>query len=581
MEIKVFRGFKTVVNNKIPLSLISVERYYFFMDRRDFLNVAQAKSPNQDFSHIERTRSGLAPYSGPWGTQEVTHLLKRTMFGATVADVNYFKTKTLAQAVDELITAAPVPSPPVNNYNDNTADPDVPAGETWVNAPHSKTPAINNLRVASLISWWTGLQLNQNRSITEKMVLFWHNHFVTQRPNINPPSYQYKYNALLRTYSLGNFKDFVKQVTLNPAMLVYLNGNANVKNAPDENYARELQELFTIGKGPGSNYTEDDVKAAAKVLTGYKDDLSNAAYIFNPVKHDTSNKQFSSFYNNTVITGIAGADGEKELDALLEMILKENEVALFICRKLYRFFVYYTIDASTETNVIAPLAAIFRNNNYDIKPVLSALFNSEHFFDVLNRGCVIKSPIDFVIGLYREYQVVFPDAKTNYVEAYALWALVYTISRDTNQELGNPPNVAGWPAYYQEPQYHELWINSDTLPKRNKFSDTMIGNGYTKNGKKVVIDPIAFASTLSNPRDPNVLITDSLNLLYMLEVSQTMKDYLKMQVLLSGQTNDGYWTTAWDNYIGDPNNNSYKNIVLTRLKALYKYVMDLSEYQLS
>lgn len=551
------------------------------MDRRELFNVFQAKSLGQDFSHIDRTMSGLTPYSGPWGTKEITHLLKRTLFGATIADVNYFKTKTLAQAVDELMTAAPPPAPPINNYNDNTPDPDVPAGETWVNAAHSKTGNINNLRSASLISWWTGLQINQNRSITEKMVLFWHNHFVTQRPNVNPASYQYKYNALIRTHALGNFKDFVKQITVNPAMLVYLNGNANVKNAPDENYARELQELFTLGKGPGSNYTEDDVKAAAKVLTGYKDDLPTAAYLFNANKHDATDKQFSSFYNNTVIKGLAGTDGEKELDALLGMIFKQDEVALFICRKLYRFFVYYTIDAATEANVITPMATIFRNNKYDIKPVLIALFSSEHFFDVLNRGCVIKSPIDFVIGLCKEYNVIFPDSKTSYVEAYALWALIYTISRDTNQELGNPPNVAGWPAYYQEPQYHELWINSDTLPKRNKFSDNMIGNGYTKSGKKIVIDPIAFAATLSDPRNPNTLINDSLNLLYMIDVSQATKDYLKMQVLLSGQTNDQYWTTAWDNYIGDPNNNSYKNIVLTRLKALYRYMMDLSEYQLS
>ena len=552
------------------------------MDRRNFFNAFQTKAPSQDFSQLDVTNSGLTPYKGTWGTAEVTHLLKRTLFGATIADVNYFKTKTLAQAVDELVNAViSEPLPPVNNYNNTTADPDVPAGETWVNAAHSKVANINNLRIASLISWWTGLQLNQGRSITEKMVLFWHNHFVTQRPNVNPASYQYKYNALLRTHALGNFKGLVKQMTLNPAMLVYLNGNANVKGAPDENYARELQELFTLGKGPDSKYTEEDVKAAAKVLTGYKDDLVNQSYVFNPNKHDTSDKQFSSFYNSTVIKGVSGTDGEKELDSLLDMLFKENEVALFICRKLYRFFVYYSIDAGIETNVIIPLATIFRDNNYNIRPVLAALFTSEHFFDVLNKGCIIKSPVDFTIGLCREYGVVFPDPKTNYVEAYGFWSFIYSISRDMNQELGNPPNVAGWPAYYQEPQYHELWINSDTLPKRNKFSDTMIANGYTKNGKKILIDPLVFVSTLSNPGDPNILISDSLSLLYMIDVSQATKDYLKKQILLSGQTTDSYWTSAWNAYVADPNNTASKNIVLNRLKALYKYIMDLSEYQLS
>jgi len=215
------------------------------------------------------------------------------------------------------------------------------------------------------------------------------------------------------------------------------------------------------------------------------------------------------------------------------------------------------------------------------RPVLAALFSSEHFFDPLNRACVIKSPADFTVGLCREFNVVFPDAKTDYVNAYNLWNFVYTIPKDMNQELGNPPNVAGWPAYYQEPQYHELWINSDTLPKRNKFSDNMIANGYTKSGKKIVIDPIAFALTLSDPGDPNTLINDSLNLLYLIDVSQNTKDYLKTQVLLSGQSTDAYWTKAWDNYISDTTNTSYKNTILTRLKALYKYIMDLSEYQLS
>jgi uncharacterized protein (DUF1800 family) len=552
------------------------------MNRRNFLDLLQVKTQAQDFSQLDRTLSGLTPYTGVWGMAEVTHLLKRTMFGVTVSDLNYLKTRTLTQAVDELLnTNLTPPLPPVNNYNNASSDPDVPEGQTWVNAPVSKNGKINNLRSASLISWWVGLQLNQSRSITEKMVLFWHNHFVTQGPNINHAGYLYKYNVLLRSNALGNFKFFVKQVTINPAMLVYLNGNLNVKGAPDENYGRELQELFTIGKGPNSLYTEDDVKAAAKILTGYKDDVLNQTYIFNSLQHDVTDKQFSSFYQNALIQGGAGSDGEKELDTMIEMLFKQDELALYICRKLYRFFVYYQIDASIEANVIVPLAAIFRNNNYEIKPVLTALFNSEHFFDVLNRGCLIKSPIDFTIGLCREYGVAFSDPLINYVQAYELWQLIYGLSEDINQELGNPPNVAGWPAYYQEPQYHELWINSDTLPKRNKFSDNMIANGYTKNGNKIVIDPLHFAATLSNPRDPNTLISDSLNLLYMINVSQDTKDYLKSQILLSGQTNDGYWTSAWDAYIIDKTNKSNMTIVFNRLKALYKYIMNLSEYQLS
>lgn len=550
------------------------------MNRQEFLTAFQKKKTSQDFSNIERTRSGLAPYTGPWGAVQVIHLLKRSMFGAKKADVDYFKTKTMDASVNELInTVIPVPDPPVNNYT-GTPDPDVPAGATWVNAPAGTSGAINNQRGYSLHSWWRGLQLNQARSIEEKMVLFWHNHLVTEYQGIDP-RYLYTYNVLLRKHALGNFKTMIKDITLNPAMLIYLNGNKNTSGAPNENYARELQELFTMGKGPNSLYTEDDVKTAARVLTGYDVAAATLSYVFKANKHDASNKQFSAFYNNTVITGRTGTAGEQELDDLITMLFNQNELSLFICRKLYRFFVYYTIDAATESNVIVPMATIFKNNNYDIKPVLLALFKSEHFYDALNIGCLIKSPADFMTGLCREYGVVFPDPATNYVEAYALWRLINVLGTDISQELGNPPNVAGWPAYYQEPQYHELWINSNSLPRRNLFSDTMITVGYSRNGKKIIIDPLVFADSLSNPFDPNQLIIDSLEILYMIGISQTSKDYLKTQILLSGQTSDSYWTTAWTNYKNDPTNTTNKNIVLTRLKALYKYIMDLSEYQLS
>ncbi|MDB5116446.1 MAG: hypothetical protein JWQ79_1938 [Mucilaginibacter sp.] len=142
------------------------------------------------------------------------------------------------------------------------------------------------------------------------------------------------------------------------------------------------------------------------------------------------------------------------------------------------------------------------------------------------------------------------------------------------------PGFAARPAYYQEPQYHELWINTDTLPKRNQFTDTMIGNGYTRNGKKIVIDTIAYSSKLPNPSDPNALVADALAQLYVVDVSQTVKDFLK-SILLSGQIADHYWTDAWTAYKAAPTDAASLKIVTTRLTAFYKYIMDLPEYQLS
>jgi uncharacterized protein (DUF1800 family) len=529
-----------------------------------------------------RTDSGLTAYQGEWTSGQVAHLLKRTLFGSTKSDMDHFSKLTPEQAVDELLNDTfTEPSPPVNNYNvDGYTDPaGVLPGQTWVTSSYIDKTLFGK-RILSFKSWWLGRMVNQQRSLREKMTLFWHNHFATEADKVKDARYCYYHNVLLRRQALGNFKELAKAVTLDPGMLRYLNGELNEKSAPDENYARELQELFTIGKGPDSHYTEADVKAAARVLTGYRVDNTNVTSYFDATKHDSSNKQFSDFYGRTIITGRTGDSGRQELDDMLDMIFAQQEAARFICRKLYRFFVYYEIDAAAEATVIEPLAAILRDNNYEIKPVLKALFISEHFYDPLNMGCLIKSPVDFTVGLCREFGVTFPP-ESDYEKAYGAWAVVVVAAAGMQQNIGDPPGVSGWPAYYQEPQYHELWINSDTLPKRNRSTDALISAGLQREGYKIVIDPIAFAAQLPKPEDPNSLISDSLSVLYRLTVSQQTKDFLKTQVLLSGQSNDYYWTAAWTGYQSNPSDTANKTILLTRLQAFYKYLMDLSEYQLS
>jgi uncharacterized protein (DUF1800 family) len=551
------------------------------MNRRNFFQSLSDKRKATVKSKIQKPATGLEPYAGVWETEQVTHLLKMTMFGATVADVNHFNQLTMSQSVDALIDAVvPVPLPPVNNYATvSVPDPDVAAGVTWVNAPPGTSGTINSNRRNSLHAWWAGLMINQTRSIAEKMVLCWHNHFVTEADGIDP-RYSYRYNQLLRKHATGNFKTFIREITLNPAMLVYLNGNKNTVGAPNENYARELQELFAIGKGPASFYTESDVQAAAKVLTGYDINTSTMEYKFVSTRHDTGNKQFSAFYNNKIIQGKTGTAGETELDELIEMLFAQKELSLFICRKLYRFFVYYEIDEVIENKVIEPLAEIFRNNNYELKPVLKALFKSAHFYDPLLKGCMIKSPLDFLAGMVREFQVVFPDPTTDYVATYNLWRVLTTTSLEMGQELGNPPSVAGWPAYYQVPQFHQLWINSNSLPDRNLFSDTLIGSGFTKNSKKIVINVLQFTESLQNASDPVNLINQVENILLQYPLSDAVKLYLKVNFLLSGQDSDSYWTTAWNNYLANPANSSNKTIVQSRLQNLYKYLMNMAEYQL-
>jgi len=525
-----------------------------------------------------RTHSGITPYSGTWDTAAVLHLLRRVHFGVVKEDISYFENMTMEQAVDNILTIDYTPpAPPINNYNDSAVDPNVPAGSTWINDYNG---LLNNQRMRSFKAWWSGQIINHDRSIREQMVLFWHNHFSTQADVYNWANFGYQNNATLRKDCLKNFKTLVKDMTLDPAMLIFLNGERNTKTAPDENYSRELQELFTLGKGPDSKYTEDDVIAGAKVLTGWRLNKQEGLLYFQENRHDTEDKQFSSFYNNTVITGKTGpTGGEQEIDEMLAMIFAQNEVAKHIVRKLYRWFVYYDIDSATESNVITPLADIFRNGDYEIKPVLNALFKSEHFYDIANRGALIKNPASFTHGIFRTFELNIP-ASTDFVNQYTAWGRVGSFSAFLQQELGDPPSVAGWPAYYQIPQYHELWINSDTLPKRNQITDVLTTYGYNYGTYSFKIDAPNFAEKFDSVANPSQFIDDLLELLHTLPATAEQKAYMKT-ILLSGQLEDHYWSDAWNAYIADKTNESKKAVVEKRIAFLLKYLMNLGEYQLS
>jgi uncharacterized protein (DUF1800 family) len=555
------------------------------MDRRDFLTARKSKKivDTQTVSPA-RTLSGINPYTGSWGKDEIIHLLKRTMFGAKKADVDYFTIRTVSQTVDELLNpTAANPAPPVKEYTTSTQpgtpDASIMQGTTWVNDINNDG-TVQAQRRTSYKKWWTGVLINQDRSIREKMTFLWIDHFGNEAQDVGNGNYLYRQQELIRQFCLGNFKQMVQAITKDMAMLRYLNGYLNTATAPDENYGRELQELFTLGKGVGSQYTEADVKEAAKVLTGWQVNGATYQTIFTASRHSTVNKQFSSFYNNTVITGRTGATaGDLELTDLINMIFAQQEVAKFIVRKFYRWFVYYEIDAATETNVISPLADIFRNNNYEIKPVLSALFKSEHFFDVLNRGCIIKTPADIVIGSMREFNVPMPIS-TDWDTNYGHWNTLYTWMNTMGLNLHDPPNVAGMPAYYQEPAFYELWITADTLPKRNQFTDIMTNTGYSRNGFRMQFNFVEYVKTLSNPGNPNDVVDDVMKYIYRLSLSPQVKQQTKTQLLLSNQQYDYYWTNAWDAYIAAPTLANF-NIINTRLKDLFRYLMDLSEYQLS
>ena len=555
------------------------------MDRREFLSFKKT-SLQEDFGKpkIERrTTTGLAKYSGTWTKQEVAHLLRRTLFGPKLSEINSFAKKTVSEAVDSLLdTTNYVFNPPINHYQNQTADAAVPYGSTWVNSPLNV--ALEPNRKYSVKAWFWSLPAKQSTSIMEKMILFWHNHMPIQMLDTPVASLCYTYVKVLNDYALGNYKTLLKQMTVDPAMLYFLNGRLNTKKAPDENYGRELQELFTLGKGPNSKYTEEDVKTAARVLTGFSINFTTTPFStsFSSANHDTTDKIFSSFYNSTKITGRTGVfAGSLELDDMLNMILSVDEVSKHICRKLYQYFVYFDIDSNTETNVIEPLAKIFRDNNYEIKPVLKALLESEHFYDNWNRACVIKDPVTHQAGFVRQFEMPFPAA-TDYEANYQVYALGSYYGQITQMNLGDPPSVAGWEAWYQMPLYHKIWLNSDSLPKRNQFQDYLMMTGHKVKSFNFIVDPWKISNQFSKPKDADSFIQEASDFLLALPLSSSQISNLK-EILLPGGIPDYNWSDEYRAALdsGDPNHANSLATVTSKMRNLFKSIMNLSEYQLS
>jgi len=547
---------------------------------------ATSKFSSKSSLAVARTQSGLSSYSGIWDIAQVTHLLRRTLFGIKKTDLNTFQVLTPTQAVDKLLLPSPAPSPPLNYYNEPSGgveDPNVPFGETWINAPYNNE--YEGRRITSLKSWLIGNILNQQATLQEKMLIFWHNLLATQSWGIFIAKTSYQYFELLRRNSFGNFKTMIRELTLDPAMLVYLNGTRNQKEAPDENYARELQELFCIGKGSNSGYTEGDVQAAARVLTGWVinwEQVNSEGPVssrFVDQRHDTSDKQFSAFYGNRIIRGKSGAEGVQELDELLDMIFESNETAFYLSRRLYQFFVYSEIDATAEQMVIAPMAEILRSNNYEILPVLEALLKSEHFFDTLNYGALIKSPLDHLLGLWRTLEVQSPDPGNPTMDYYIHKSMIWNMA-NKGLEIADPPSVSGWPAYYQAPQFDKAWITTDTISSRASTSDSLVYWGFWVNqNTQIPANLLTFISGLDQPEDPTKLLNDLSEMFLGTPLGVKEIDELKT-ILVSGQIEDRYWTNAWNDYINDPGNEEYKLIVETRVKSLFQRLLQRGEFQL-
>lgn len=475
----------------------------------------------------------LSNINGKLGINRAAHFLRRTCFGGSIQEIDRFAKLTAKEAVAEL-------------FNNDLPQPNEPldplTGKSWV----SEKPETKFLQLKRLLKSWhisvmtTGDAPKEKQLAAifrERLVLFFHTHFTTQSGKSNNSIFLHHQLSLFRYYAFDkedneiptekkddppkivkrNFKELTKKICVDNAMLAFLDGGLNVKGNPNENYARELLELYTIGRGmEGKNpkpefdgdyflYTEEDVQAAAKVLSGF---IHDRAYkTIDPdtkllrgktrgggnfaTQHASGEKVFSKRLGNQKV--VPNKDLEKfgrpttdsaldEVSQLIDLIYNQEETAKHICRKVYRFFVYHEITDELNNTVIKEMAKTFTENDFKLQPVLEQLFTSKHFYEGTKGyqndsfGALIKSPLDLIVGFHRNFNMTTPSPTADIETYYKYFRTMLSQSARQGMAHYDPAEVAGHPAYHQFPNYNRNWISTNYLTNRYFFINERVSS---------------------------------------------------------------------------------------------------------
>lgn len=569
-------------------------------------------------------RKTLNKYQGEFGYTQKRHLLNRVLVGYAERHMKDLDGLSLDQAID-LIFKKPDLGEPVNNYyHDFPAEEykkkylvdDVKPGEPFISKALSKVERQGFVpefagpeRISALNSWTYENIYSQPTSIAWRLFLFLHTLTPYKEDNVKIKSFYY---SLKLTYegAWRSYKDYMIDVTLSENMLEFLNLKYSKKDAPDENFAREVQELFTVGKRPFSKFTESDVKAAARLLVGwdayYMENLTDEGFVtknkFNENNHDTGDKQFSEFYGNRLIKGKKGPDGGKiELREFFDMIFETEEAAIYLSRRLVQFFIYPVLNDYVEENIIKPLAQILRKNNYSLAETLKVLLKSEYFFAEEFYNSMIKSPMEYSMGMYKEFDMLkgnvtsyFNNGNYNsfFVEDRKQFEpkfldSIYISYRICSQMkhgsigrqgyiIGNPPSVSGWQAYYQEPVYDLIWINSDSIKRRKEIAESIARNGiYFGDHTHVQFDLKLLLKKTKDPSNINSFIRELAKIMTGVDLSE--KAFLRIKKSILGDNfPDYYWTDAVKSLENNPNKDNY-NTLYYRVGQILSQIFDLNE----
>jgi uncharacterized protein (DUF1800 family) len=398
--------------------------------------------------------------SDPWGRKWAAHLLRRAAFGASRADLHSAERLGPQATLDLLLRGRP-------------------------GAEEVQEALLDVGRVAAgqgdeqLRGWWLYAMLHSLHPLREKLTLFWHNHFATSNEKVQNPGLMFRQNCLLRAHALGKFGPFLQAMSKDPAMLFWLDSNRNVKGAPNENYARELMELFSLGVG---NYTEKDVKEAARAFTGWH--TNRDGFRFNARAHDYGTKT------------LLGQTGPWDGGDVVRIVLAQPAAARFLVRKLYHFLISEAVEPSAA--LLEPLCESFRKSDYDVAGLVRTMLASRHFYSAHAFRQRVKSPVEYVVGAVQAVYLRLPEGEPDYRPLPAQ-VLVGRL-RAMGQRLFAPPNVKGW-------RGGRSWLNTSTVLERANFAEALaLGTLWTSSPRHVpprAFDParLLHEEKVSRPED--------------------------------------------------------------------------------
>lgn len=467
--------------------------------------------------------------------QKIQHLYWRAEFGIFPKDIEtLYATKNIKSAVEQIFER----TKPIHKFSNDFEMPSVSEMKNMDGQEKKQLRKAARQDVRELNVEWVEQMANPKKgTLREKMAFFWHGHFACELKN---PVFAVQHINTIKQHALGNFKELVLAIAKDAAMILYLNNQQNRKQSPNENFARELLELFTIGRG---NYTENDIKEGARAFTGWFTNRLTGEFEFRQRAHDEGQKTFM------------GKTGNFDGNDIVNIILSKKETARFIATKIYHFFVNETEPNDKQ---IEELATIFFDSDYDIEKMMKHLFSQEWFYEEKNIGSKIKSPVEFLVGLIRTLNLDFKNED----------GILFT-QKVLGQILFRPPNVAGW-------QGGKTWIDNATLLVRLNYA------GYIFNQAEVEIDikdepetrKIKVGRKIDVSANLNPLIklfqkTDSKNL------AKELSDFLiQIPTTSKNELDKTLQKTAFEKYANAATNQNEK------IKAWTVSILSLPEYQM-